>query len=211
MLMKNSGESNEGKEFFLNLIKNSQEKIVVGLYLQLREHKDHFSMMQNRYRALTSTWLIAAFAGMGVLLSGHSNIALPFNVLLGVILLCLCSGFGVTLLWFLDIVLYQRFWIATVVEMARIEDKNPWIAPTNLHILRIRKNKKYRIFCSYFYIWINGLLLSVAGIAAGYYFQGNLTIVAVTILVVAFMICVSSFYILKKSGELDSITLQSFR
>jgi hypothetical protein len=95
--------------------------------------------------------------------------------------------------------------------MARIEEQNPWISPTNLHILRIRQNKKYRIFSSYFYIWINGLLLSVAGIATGYYFQGNLTIVAAIILTATVVFCVSSSYILKKSGELDTITLQSFR
>ena len=211
MLMKNNEEPHEGKDYIFHLMHEGEDKIIFGLYMILREHKDHFSTMQNRYRALTSTWLLAAFAGMGFLLSGHSKIELPFNVLFAIALLCLCTGFGVTLLWFLDVVLYQRFWISTVVEMARIEEKHPWITPTSVNTLLIRKSKKYRLFYSYFYIWINGVLLLIAGMASGYYFQDQLATISVLGVGIILFYSLSAYYMMKKSGELDTVTTQSFR
>ena len=95
--------------------------------------------------------------------------------------------------------------------MALIEEKNPWIAPTSLNILRIRKSKKYRLYYSYFYVWINAILLSIVGLTTGYYFKDNAITVLAAISVVIIGFSISTYYMMKKSGEWDEVAIHGFR
>ena len=69
----------------------------------------------------------------------------------------------------------------------------------------------YRLFYSYFYIWINGVLLLIAGMASGYYFQDQLATISVLGVGIILFYSLSAYYMMKKSGELDTVTTQSFR
>lgn len=193
----------EPVEDVLDFIQKSDERLALGLYSQLKFQKDHFSNMQNRYRGLTSTWLLAAFAGIGFLITCY--IQLPFSVLLGILLLCVCSIFGITLLWFLDVVLYQRFWIATVLELAKLENAHSWLPRTNANTLVIRKSKKYRTFQSYFYIGINAVFIIISTIVCLDYISANIISgsVVVSIGIITFLII--AYYMLKYSGEKEKI------
>lgn len=208
------GEENnpdEESEDVIDFFGGDDNILIFGFYNQLKQHKNHFSSIQLRYRTLTSTWLLAAFAGIGFLLSGHSEIELPFNALFGVILLCFCAGFGTTLLWFLDIVLYQRLWSGTVVEMARLEEAHSWLPPINLNTLMIRKDKKYRFSQSYFYIGINGFFILISMLISLFYFRDD-PIAACAIVVLAIALFTAIIYFMQKySGENEVITTQSFR
>jgi hypothetical protein len=190
---------------------DSEEFLIYAVYSQLCQHKTHFSSMQNRYRALTSTWFLAAFAGIGFLISGRYNIELPFNVLIGILLLCFFSAFGITLLWFLDIVLYQRLWIGTVVELAKLEEKYSWLPKTNLNTLQIRTSERYRFLKSPFYIGINSVFLAVAAISLIYYFSANLMTVASIGFITALTFVVMKKTMIVYSGEKDVITTSSFQ
>src|SRR3989344_8695633 len=100
MWMKDEPDPDEEIEDVIDVFSGDENILIYGFYAQLTIHKGHFSSMQKRYRSLTSTWLLAAFAGIGYLLSGHAQIELPFNILFGAVFLCFCAGFGITLLWF---------------------------------------------------------------------------------------------------------------
>src|SRR5579872_970979 len=203
--------SDEDGEDIIDVFQGGEEIIAYGLYSQLKLHKDHFSNMKNRYRGLSSTWFLAAFTGMGFLLSGYENIELPFNTLLGVVILCFCACFGITLLWFVDIVLYQRLWLGTVVELARLEEAHHWLPRINLNTLITRRNKKYRIFQSYFYIGLNTVFILIATITCIYYFYPNIKIVSLTGLIGIALFFLVRYLILKFSGGLEDVTTHSFR
>ncbi len=211
-MLMNEPESDPEEEIeeLIDMLECDDEKLTFGFYSQMRSHKDYCSNMQNRYRALASTWLLAAFAGMGFLISGNEGIQLPFNTLLGVIALSVFSGFGITLLWFLDVVLYQRLWDAVVVELAQLEKKHHWLPRVNLNTLLIKESKRFPVYQSFFYIGINGIFVFISSLVTMYYFSGTLVSVCLITLVMSVVVYLIMKCMLKYSGELERITIKSF-
>lgn len=189
---------------------SSENALIYGFYSQITSHKEYCSSMQNRYRALTSTWVLAGFFGIGHLLSGYENLYIPFSSLFGVLILCVCVGFGVTLLWFLDVVLYQRFWLGTVVELARLEHHYSWLPKCNLNILMMRRSKKFRSTQSFFYIAINYIFILISFTLWMPQMDNIYQIALLSILVFLVLWAVTKL-MRKKSGEFDVITINSFR
>lgn len=197
-------------EDIIDVFSGNQEIISYGFYTQITAHKEHFSSMQNKYRSLTSTWVLASFAGFGYLLSGHQDLDLPCNTFLGIIILSFFSGLGVTLLWFLDVVLYQRLWLGSVVELARLEEEHDWLPKCNLNTLVLRNSNKFRFIQSTFYIGINWVFITISAIISIYYHHQPIELLAIcpTTLIIYWTI---AKLMLKKSGELEKIDTQSFR
>ncbi len=182
---------------------------IYKLYSELTTHKDHFSLMQNKYRRLSSTWLLAAFVGIGYLLTRY-EVALPINPYLAIIILSLCTISGVTLLWHLDIVLYQKLWLAVVVEMASIEKKYKWLPRVNLNILITREEKKLRFFQSFFYLGANFIFLFIVGLAALFYFKTSILSISIIVCIILLAETFTIYYMMKRGGELEVITTKSF-
>ena len=201
--------SEEEFEDIIDIIRGDKDLLIFGFYSQLKLHKDYCSNMQSRYKFLTSTWLLAAFAGMGFLLSGHENIQLPFNIILGLVALSVFSGFGITLIWFLDVVLYQRLLMAILAELASLEESHKWLLKINSNILYIRSHEKYAILHSYFYIGINCIFILIASTSLIYYFSSFFESLIVIVVSFSSMILISKI-MLKYSGELDKIKSDSF-
>lgn len=193
-------------------IPNEKDKnaLIYGFYTVITAHKEYCSSMQNRYRALTSTWVLGGFFAVGKLLSEHEHIFLPFGSLFGALILCFCTIFGVTLLWFLDVVLHQRMWLGTVVELARLEDSCEWLPKCNLNTLIMRRSKKFRSTQSTFYIAINLIFISISVLLLIPYIENIYYISMVCLGGLSLMWLVSKI-MLKKSGELEVITIHSFR
>lgn len=202
-------EDTENEDIIHVLSEENDGALVYGFYNQLTAHKEYFSSMQNRYRSLASTWILAGFFGIGFLQSSN-NADSPINSFLGILLLCFCVSFGVALLWFLDIVLYQRLWWGAVVELARLENAHGWLPKVNLNTLTMKRNKKYRFFQSRFYIWINCVFLSIAFLFILEHIHNiyELALAFFTQLGIIYLIYKTMLY---KSGELEIITIQSFR
>lgn len=206
-----SEDDSESEYLIFEESENQERALNYALYSQLKFHKDHFSNMQNRYRALSSTWFLAALAGIGYVLAQHEKLEIPFNILLAVILLCFCAGFGILLLWHLDIILYRKLWLATVVELARLEEKHRWLPCTNLNILQTTQNK-YRCYQSLFYIGINSIFLIIIGITALLYFSPLSTLKTTCILFsTLILIYTLTKKMLKHGGELEEINTKSFK
>lgn len=184
--------------------------LAYGYYTQLTTHKEHFSSMQNRYRALTSTWVLAGFFGMGNILSGHDNICLPFSSLFGILVLCFSVAFGVTLLWFLDIVLYQRLWMGTVVELAKLENTHDWLPKCNLNTLIMKRSKKFRFTQSTFYIAINWIFVIISAAFWIPTLNNTLQVIGLLLALLGALWIIAKI-MNRKSGEFDNITLHSFQ
>jgi hypothetical protein len=203
-------EKGEEQEEILDVFRGGNKLLVYGIYTQLLQEKEFFGNLGRKYRALASTWLIAAFAGMGFLVSGHLNIELPFNFFIGIIILSFCTASGVTLLWFLDVVLYYTLTKAVLVELARLEKKHPWLGHVHWHLLLIRETPKYRVYQSSFYIGINGLFISISAIVSLFYFSSEKFLWAPIILGAILLYWLVSHYMIKFSGEKEQISLKGF-
>jgi hypothetical protein len=200
------GESvkEEGKLEYINLID--------GLYTQLKLHKDHFSNMQNKCRALSSTWFLAAIAGIGYLLAQHSRIESTFDILLAIMILCFCAGFGITLLWHMDIVLYKSFWLANVIELAKLERSNPWLPHTNINILIMQRSKAYGFYQGSSYIGMNALLVIIISVVAVLYFAPITVFKSLGIAGASCILIYSiAHFMLKIGGELEKISVEEFK
>lgn len=78
---------------------------VWSLVTELGLQERHFNDLESRYRALASTWLLAAFFGMGFVIS-QETLTLPFDRLLVVAGIGLAGTVGIALLWNLDLLVY---------------------------------------------------------------------------------------------------------
>lgn len=185
------------------------KNLVFGLYAQLKAHKDHFSNMQNRYRSLASTWILAAFVGIGYLFSRH-KIDLPFNTSIAVVILCVLATIGISLLWHLDIVVYQKLWFGTIIEMARLEKKNKWLLGVNNEILKAHASKEYHFFQSYFYIGCNIILLVMGCVISAIMGYPNFYVVGISVAVGVAIVLFLPKWMLKVSGETEAFTSESF-
>lgn len=207
-MAKDHEHNEEEHEDIIELTSGEKEILAYGFYSQLKLHKEHFSTMQNRYRALTSTWLLASFAGIGFLLSCYIN--LPFNVLIGVLILCLCGSFGITLIWVLDIVLYNKLWLMAVLELAKLEKEHSWLPKINTLTLAARNNKKYQTYQTYFYIGIITVFVLISTFIFIYYFDFNIWLAILIGFFGLGLLIFISYFMLKTSGELEHVNIDSY-
>ena len=82
------------------------ESARAAYFAELGAYERHLNDTQARYRALTSSWLLAAFAGIGFLLSNELSLKIDKEVLVGAF--ALAAAFGVGMLWNLDVRMYHR-------------------------------------------------------------------------------------------------------
>jgi FtsH-binding integral membrane protein len=88
------------------------------------EEERHFNTLQSVYRGVASSWLLATFGAVGILLfdkDGH--VAHPW--LSGGI--CMLGALGICLLWMLDLHIYHRILEAAFDQALALEEKFPWL------------------------------------------------------------------------------------
>lgn len=86
----------------------------------------HFNQLQATYRALASTWLLAAFTGVGfTILNAKSIQSIPVDWLLMAAGVALAGAIGIGLIWNLDLLVYHRL-LDVIFHTARtIEEDDP--------------------------------------------------------------------------------------
>ena len=92
-------------------------------FAELGAYERHLNDTQARYRALTSTWLLAAFTAIGFLLSKDLSLKIDKEVLVGAI--ALAAAFGVGMLWNLDVRMYHLLLEAVFKAAHDFEEKHP--------------------------------------------------------------------------------------
>ncbi len=186
--------------------------LVDGLYTQLKFHKEHFSTMQNKCRALSSTWFLASIAGIGYLLAQHSEIEITFNIFLAIMILSFSAGLGTTLLWYVDIMLYKKLWLANVVALAKLEREYHWLPRANLNILIMLRSRIYRFSQGTTYIGINALLVAIISISAIFYFTPVEMYKILIIVVLAAAIIYGMVHQMLKLGfDLEKATMDDYK
>ena len=82
-----------------------------------------FNEVEGRYRLLASTWFLAAFGGMGYVLSAHNKIPFPSAwIILGI---SVAASLGIQLLWVIDLLVYRRLSDANFLTGLKLEKTNP--------------------------------------------------------------------------------------
>ena len=107
----------------------------------------HFNQMQNHCRTLASTWLLAAFAGIGFLYKEQPF----FDTPLAAALVALAAAAGIFLLWILDVKVWHRLLLANSLAGYRIERENEWLPKVRLYISQTKGLFPVRVHLSFFY------------------------------------------------------------
>lgn len=98
------------------------KKLILKNYSLLQDIETHCSDLQYRYRQYALYWVMGIFAAIGFLMSKDVG-QLPFNQILIISGISIGGSIGLTLLWSLDIQLYQKLLDATYIEELELEDK----------------------------------------------------------------------------------------
>jgi hypothetical protein len=104
---------------------NDERDRVWEIYQELGLIDRHFNTTQTNCRALASTWLLAALAGIGIVIS--KEISVGFSKELIIAGLSLGSAIGLSLLWVLDLLFYQRLLDAAYIEARNLELAHAWL------------------------------------------------------------------------------------
>ena len=135
--------------------------LVWKIYVELGAMERHFNELQSRYRALASTWLLAAFGGIGFVLTTElSFVTLPAEW--AVALVGLAAAAGVYLLWMLDLLVYHRLLDAAFVEAWRLEERHPWLPQVRAGMMKLQNAVGVLRYVRLFYLTGFGLMATIA-------------------------------------------------
>lgn len=109
----------------MDKVEKERRLLVFAVYSKLLNAARHHGMLQTNYRLIASTWLLATFAAIGLILSAEE--ALPFNDFLSVAIVSLIGDFGLLLLWYEDSVVQELLLDLNVLEAFNLEKKERWL------------------------------------------------------------------------------------
>jgi hypothetical protein len=132
-----------------------------GKSIELGVIERHFNNLQSNYRALASTWLLAALAGIGFVISKELTLRIPAELIIGAI--GIAAGIGVYLLWVLDLLVYQRLLDAAYIEARNLETNHLWL-PQVRNNMRVLLGGRGLALVVWFYIAGSELMVIIAGI-----------------------------------------------
>jgi len=146
------------------------ESLSYGLYTMLLSYEDHYNNIQNKYKGLTITWVIATFVSIGYLLSGYEK-ALNIDSLLIILLLSIISAQGIFLLWFLDAGVYDKLIESIWEEIYKLEENFSIIGKSHhlVDVLHKFDKKKAQKFHGIFYATFVFFLLLIGLTSLGIY------------------------------------------
>ena len=131
---------------------------------ELTASERHFNQLQARYRTLASTWLLATFAGIGLLYSERLDPVVPKErTAMG---RAVAGMVGITLLWAIDIFVYHRLLRANYDIARKLEDTYGWLPQVRRQFSASKGRTEVRVILSLYYLVSVVLLLNVAGFFA---------------------------------------------
>lgn len=151
-------------------ITTDPESLTYGLYTLLLTYEDHYNNIQNKYKGLTITWVMATFISIGYLLSGYEK-ALNIDSLLIILFLTILSSQGIFLLWFLDAGVYDKLIESIWREIYKFEDQFPEIGKSHhlVELLHKHDKKQAQKFHGIFYATFIFFLLLIGIGSLGIY------------------------------------------
>ncbi len=133
--------------------------------LEAGQYERHFDVLEGTYRTLASTWLLAAFAGVGFTIANAKH--MPFDWQLAAAFIALLGAIGLLLLWMLDVMVYHRLLDVVFFTARAIEQRHADLPPFRIHMVRMTRVSGAVQFVLLFYIaGIDALLLIMTIFAA---------------------------------------------
>jgi hypothetical protein len=154
------GQESPDTEFVVDPLDENSKSITYGLFSQLCALQNFYSRIQSNYKKVALTWLIAALIGIGYIFSKEIS-GLPFHRIYIAIFVSLAGMCGITLLWFIDIIIYQTYFYGVVVEQFKLEKANLWLPRININTGLLQFNAKTTVLQGYFYIGCNLIFLLI--------------------------------------------------
>jgi hypothetical protein len=140
------------------------ESLIWQIYDGLGKQCQHFNSLETHYRALASTWLLAAFAGIGfVAKEVHGEVVWLF--VLGI---SAAAALGILMLWLVDLMVYHRLLDATFAEQLAMEARYPWLPQASHRMLDTQSNRSVVPRVVWFYICVYAVLVAIVAIALWY-------------------------------------------
>ena len=103
-----------------------------AFYSEIGLAERHFNTIQEKYRLLTSTWLLGAIAAVAYVFVHQKDFPFPATELGAAI--AFVSSIGISFLWILDIKVYQSLLSSYYEEGLLLEQGQPWLPPIRLRI-----------------------------------------------------------------------------
>lgn len=136
-------------------------------YWKLAEVEDRFNKLQGGLRALASTWTLAAFAGLAVLLQVPEKTTWLAPPAFLAWFVCILAVVGLALLWIMDQFVYQRLLAAPFLSALLLEEAHSDLPPIRALMLSGSSGGMSRYLKLFYFIPIALFcLLSVAAVAA---------------------------------------------
>lgn len=129
-------------------------------YCELGLMERHLGAQQTRYRALASTWLLAALGAMGFVLSERFKGQIPDLMVIG--LIGFASSLGICLLWAIDLLVYQRLLDGAYIEGRSLEAAQPWLPQVRNNVRHLLGGAGLALI-GWYYIVIVVFLAAVGG------------------------------------------------
>lgn len=137
---------------------DTKEELMWKAAGELFASERHFNQMQNQCRTLASTWLLAAFAGIGFLYKEHVFV----DPARAAVFVALSAAAGIFLLWILDVKVWHRLLLANSMAGYRLERENSWMPTVRKYISHTKGFFPVRVHLSFFYCLAIELLVLVA-------------------------------------------------
>jgi hypothetical protein len=133
----------------------------------LRDSEEHFNGIKAKCRTLASTWLLAAFAAMGFMISEEISISIPVEVV--ILGLGLAAASGMLLLWVLDLLVYHRLLDAYFIEAVSLEQNYPQLPQVRQQMIASMPRGQTTGYQVWFYIGTISAPLVFSGVLFSYW------------------------------------------
>lgn len=120
-----------------------------AIYTYIGVCERHFNSIQEKYRVLTSTWLLATVAAVAYIFVNKDHLPISPSVIASTI--AFIGSIGVTLLWLLDVKVYQTFLSSFYEEGLILEQTQNWL-PSIRKRIRNRFKGKVPVLISIYYL-----------------------------------------------------------
>jgi hypothetical protein len=132
-----------------------------NFYIELGLMERHFNEIGSGYRRLASTWLLAAFAAIGFVLSTELALQIPPELIIAA--LGLAGGVGVFLIWVLDLLVNQRLLDASFSQCRALEGTHKWLPQVRNNMRALLRGKGLTLLL-WFYIAGTEVMAFVGGV-----------------------------------------------
>lgn len=132
-------------------------------YWKLSESERHFNELQAGIRNRASTWLLAAFTAIAVLIKtgGETGTVwlVPSSILIG--LVCLMGTIGLLVLWINDQMVYHRLLNSVFLVGLKMEHDDPSLPPVKAMMMHSAEGTGMYKWLSYYYLIPNLFFLLI--------------------------------------------------